>query len=168
MLEMTAPPLVSHLILDARPRPATERELRRRYKVPAHGQLALCVFEVRLDGYRHYCCWAGGELMHETGMREPQLTLIGRAAVEALVNLPFHATNPDGSLDLLVVQEVIVGATPLQDKVAATLREHRDRPVCFMGDLAGALDGLMAPAFNLTGAPLTVAECAGPGPMVLQ
>lgn len=170
MEQQDQPELVTHMILDARPTPETERALRQQFKVPARVEhMTLCVFEVRLDGFAHYCCWAGGEVPR-SGPNEgkPMLTLIGQAAAEALALLPFHRREAGDPLGVMVIQEVRLGATPLREKVVATLRATRGKPVCFVGDLAHELDGLMGPAFNLTGHPLRAAECAGPGPLVLQ
>lgn len=165
MEPQAAAPLVSHMIVDARPSTVTEARLRARLKGASKNvAVGLCVFEVHLDGFVHHCCWAGGELPRSGPQQGGvMLTEIGNAAVEALSALPFYA-----GADHLVVQELILGATPLQDKVVACLRNNRGAPVAFVGDLAGELDGKMGPAFNLTGMPLEVKQCRAPGPLVTQ
>lgn len=105
-------------------------------------QLAYMVFETKIDGVAYYCCWSGGVI--EGG--EPKLTEVGRAALEVLVALPI------GNDDTLYFQELKIGATPLKKKVICMLREKPPlSKVCFVGDMAGELDGKLAEAFNLSG-----------------
>lgn len=102
--------------------------------------MAFMVFETVFKAKTVYCCWSGGALVDG----ELQLTLIGRASMEALVNLPF------GSEDEIRFQELRLGHTPLRDKVRATIMAAPDgAKICFFGDMQGELDGHMAKALNL-------------------
>ncbi len=107
---------------------------------PSHTVLQFMVFEARLGPKRVYCCLAGGEL---SPAGEVLLTTIGRYALEALVSkLP-----PDSTV---IMQELQLGKVPLKRKVKATIAAAPpDAGVCFFGDMAGELDGLMFDAIGL-------------------
>ncbi len=106
-------------------------------------QLAYMVFETKVDGATYYCCWSGGDL--EGG--EPRLTETGRAALEVLVALPV------GDDEALYFQQIKIGETPLRKKVIRMLKEKpAGSKICFIGDMAGELDGKLPDAFNLQGA----------------
>lgn len=96
---------------------------------------------------RVLCCWAGGDV-GKGG--EVMISMIGRAAVNALMRLPSCMDDqPDGK-GRLVFRQVKLGATPLRDKVIdAVLDAQPGDRLCFIGDLAKELDGKMGPAFNL-------------------
>lgn len=92
-----------------------------------------------------FCCWSGGRI---TPDKQPELTPVGHGAVEALVSmLP--------KFEGLIFAELRMGKTPLQDKVIARILDAPpDTRICFVGDLAGELDGQMSLAFNITGEPI--------------
>lgn len=88
---------------------------------------------------------------------EPMFTLVGRAAFEALANLPF--ADPQGTL---IVKELRMGATPLREKVLRTFRQTADTRelICFIGDMQGELDGHMPVAFSMEGS-VNIVDCVG-------
>lgn len=90
-------------------------------------------------------------------MAEPRITPVGQAALEALATLPF--ADPQGAL---VMKELRMGVTPLREKVLKTFRQTADTRelICFIGDMAGELDGHMPKAFNMDGK-VDLVECAG-------
>lgn len=91
------------------------------------------------------CCWSGGRI---TPDKQPELTAVGHGAVEALISIP-------PKFEGLIFAELRMGVTPLQDKVIArVLGAPDDARICFVGDLAGELDGKMSLAFNITGEPI--------------
>lgn len=170
-------PLRSKIIIGATPSPETAALLRTLSSSADDVQINLCVFEVEVDGAVRYCCWAGGTVtapvvkkgrptpriiaIDRNSALLPSLTPVGQAAVEALVNLPC-LQNERGLHATLVFQEIAIGKTPLRDKVLASFRMSADARaiIAFVGDLHGALDGHMSPAFNLVGA-IDVSACKG-------
>lgn len=141
--------LTTKLIMGSKPEPETLLELQQKAGVPADTSISLMVFETSFKGKKIYNCWSGGVI--ENG--KPKLTLIGRAALEALVNLPL------GSNDLLVFQELKIGPTPLREKVRATvMRAAPDTKICFIGDMQGELDGHMHKAFNVLRDPINISH----------
>lgn len=141
-------PLRSYLIYGAEPRIETARLLLADWADNPEHIVTMQVFEVHHEGRTHLCAWAGGTI--ERGANgQPAgmvLTTVGKGAVEALVDLP-------GRMAGLAVVELRVGKTPLVDKVRERLREAGAEGVrfVFVGDMAGELDGLMSPLFNLVG-----------------
>lgn len=128
--------------------------------VRKYDQIALSIFEVVVDGSVRYCCWAGGKLamppadLAESNPPLPALSPAGQATVQAMMKLPFF----QGKLAFI---ELLVGATPLQEKVVRAFQNTpSDMMLCFFGDLAGALDGKMAPCFNVHGL-IDVRDCVG-------
>lgn len=117
------------------------------------------VFEVQIDKQVRYCCWSGGTMRDDQGqnMAEPRATLVGQAALEALAGLPF--ADPQGTL---VMKELRMGATPLREKVLKVFRQTADTRelICFIGDMAGELDGHMPKAFNMNGS-VNLVDCVG-------
>lgn len=109
----------------------------------SYGQkLVYMVFETKVDGTVYYCCWSGGVI--EDG--EPKVTEIGQAALEVLMALPV------GNDHALYFQHLRVGVTPLRKKVIRMLKEKPPlSKVCFIGDMAGELDGKLPEAFNVIG-----------------
>ncbi len=100
------------------------------------------VMKVKLDHKTYYCCLSGGKF--ENG--EALLTEIGRAALETLLALPVGIDTS------VVMQEVKIGSTPLSQKVKQTLRKlPSGSKICFFGDMAGELDGVLIDAFNVSG-----------------
>lgn len=134
--------LESKLITGVTASDVTNRRLGKEIGLQARQQLAYMVFETKLDGKTYYCCWSGGALIDG----DVHLTQVGRAAMETLDGLPVGDNNT------LVMQQLKIGATPLRDKVEATLRRFPSgSKVCFFGDMSGELDGEMHAAFNVTG-----------------
>jgi hypothetical protein len=132
--------LSSKLIHGTKPEPSTITEIQQTLGVPADRQIALMVFETSFKDKKIYCCLSGGRI--EDG--EPHLTLIGRAAMEALLNLPL------GDSTSLILQELLVGPTPIRDKVrAAVMRAPAGAKLCFIGDMQGELDGIAFQSLNV-------------------
>ncbi len=130
----------TRFIQGSKPGPITLRRLMAEFGLPADVAVELMVFEVSYGGGKYYCCWSGGELRDGA----PYLTLVGRAAMEALSNLPL------GDSAILVMQELKLGPTPLRDKIRQTLERHpANSKICFLGDMQGELDGHMYEAFNV-------------------
>jgi hypothetical protein len=122
--------------------------------IKAVDSVNFCVFEVTVDGDKVvYCCWSGGDI---TPDGEVLMSPIGEAAAEALANLPM------GSNESLTICQLKIGPTPLQDKILANLRAAKPgAKLCFLGDLAGELDGKMSPAFNyVDNDPLMIGDMA--------
>jgi len=132
--------LSTKLIEGTKPEAETLAELQKKMSLPAGKSITLMVFETSFKDKKVYCCWSGGAIKDG----EPQLTLVGKAALEALVNLPL------GSTEALIFQELKQGPTLLKDKVrAAIMRAPEGAKICFVGDMQGELDGHMHKAFNL-------------------
>lgn len=141
--------LVTKMILGTKPNPDTLAELQRSAGVPPGVAINLMVFESRFKQKAVYCCWSGGEIIDD----QPRLTLVGKAALEALINLPL------GDSSTLIFQELKMGPTPLREKVrAAVMRAPEGAKICFIGDMAGELDGEMHRAFNVTKETISVAH----------
>lgn len=135
----------SKLILGAKPAPEMLADMQRKLGVDANVLPQFMVYQVTLDNRTHYCCWSGGKIVGD----DVQLTDIGLAALESLSYLP----RALGETRALVFQQMVLGPTPLQEKVIATLRNApKGARTCFFGDLAKELDGHMGPAFNVVGA----------------
>lgn len=132
--------LSSKLIHGTKPEVSTIDEIQRVMGLPADRQIALMVFETSFKDKKVYCCLSGGAI--ENG--EPRLTLIGKAALEALINLPM------GDETSLILQELKVGPTPIREKVrAAVMRAPEGSKLCFIGDMQGELDGVAFKALNV-------------------
>lgn len=107
------------------------------------------VFETSFKSKKIYCCLSGGAI--EDG--EASLTLVGQAAMEALLNLPF------GDSSTLIMQELKIGPTPIREKVrAAVMRAPEGAKVCFIGDMQGELDGVAFDALNPSGEIINIAH----------
>jgi hypothetical protein len=133
------PDIKSTLIIGAKPSDKTLLKAQKALGLAPDQAMEFMVFEVEYDHDTYYCCWSGGYM--ENG--EPFMTPAGQAAFEALANLPFGQKR-------LIIQELKLGETPLQDKIKMTLtRANAGDKICFFGDMAGELDGHMSPAFNL-------------------
>jgi len=133
--------LVTKLIEGTKPEAQTMLEIQQQMGIPPDRSLNLMVFETSFKDKKVYTCWSGGEIRDG----EPRLTLIGRAALEALLNLPL------GSNDKLIFQELKLGTTPIKEKVrAAIMKAEHGATMCFIGDMQGELDGQMHKAFNLS------------------
>jgi hypothetical protein len=131
--------LSSRFIHGTKPEASTLSEIQEATGVPTDRQIALMVFETTFKTKKIYCCLSGGVV--ENG--EPKLTLIGRAALEALINLPL------GDQTTLIFQELKAGPTPVREKIrAAVMRAPEGSKICFIGDMQGELDGVAFNALN--------------------
>jgi hypothetical protein len=148
---MTTAYLQSRVILGAKCTPETEAKLRATSDAKAYDAVTFMLFEAHLGHKVVNCCMSGGVLDPVT--REPSFTLVGLASVEALQIYAKDAKN-------LVFQEIKKGPTPLQEKIKATLLAVPDDTiVCFVGDMAGELDGF-SKEFNPTGEPILINDFA--------
>jgi hypothetical protein len=152
--------IVSRLIIGARCSEATARAL----GPPPEGAVhSFCVFQTtasRGDRVRRVlCCWSGGRIA-----ADPEFTPVGLAAFEALMRLPSCMDDHPAVPPIPVIQQLIVGRTPLRDKIIdAVLEAPPGARLCFLGDLAGELDGLMSPAFNFADSePITLDDDGRP------
>lgn len=151
----TPPRLVSRLILGATASPETLAEIRaHKPHLRAAEKINFSVFESTVDGKVVYCCWSGGYIKDN----HPHLTDVGRGAIEALLSMPL------GQNETIAFQELKLGPTPLREKVInCLLKVAPATKVCFVGDLAGELDGHMSLAFNIMdGAPLVLKPWGDP------
>lgn len=146
----TAAEILSHLIIGPRASEETEAAIRKNQKV--FQEIGFCVFKTYVGHKWVYCCWAGGKLEMRDAKASPLVSLIGQGAIEALSNLP-------GEASALIFAEIRLGKTPIQDKVKQAILDAPDGArICFIGDLAGELDGKMSLAFNITGHPIMLGE----------
>lgn len=119
------------------------RQLRAVHGIPDDTALMLMVFRTSYGEKSVDCCWAGGKL--EPPMMEPELTVVGLAAMEALMSLP-------GLVGPVIFAELKLGPTPLAEKVAKVIMDAPEGArIIFVGDLSKELSGHMAPTFNVTG-----------------
>jgi hypothetical protein len=141
--------LSSKLIHGTKPEAATITELQQAMGLRNDQQIALMVFETSFKDKKIYCCLSGGDI--EDG--EPRLTLVGKAALEALVNLPM------GDSTSLIFQQLKVGPTPVREKMrAAVMRAPAGAKLCFIGDMQGELDGVAFNALNVGQETLNIAH----------
>lgn len=144
--------IVSRMIIGAETDPALVAKL----DLPPGAEANFCVFESTASrgpvARRVLCCWSGGHIDPERGAL---FTPAGMAACDTLMRLPACMDDRPADQGRLVLREVKLGKTPLRDKVIdAILAAAPGDRLCFVGDLAGALDGKMGPAFNLAGEPI--------------
>lgn len=133
----------SRMIQGAKANPETIAEIQKEMGLGPDTNITFLALEVEFDRKTFYCALSGGRL--ENG--EPALTLIGRAALEAVINYP-------SSNDTLTFQQVVLGETPLKTKVKATLKKApANSKICFFGDMQGELDGVLLDVFNLQQSP---------------
>jgi hypothetical protein len=149
--------IVSRLIINVPCNPELVRKLPQRGR--RKGSPVFCVFETTASrgdrAARVLCCWSGGRVDTEKG---PVFTPIGACAFDALMRLPL-CMGEHPALDVVpVIREIRMGRTPLRDKVIdAILEAPPGARLCFLGDLAGELDGQMNLAFNiLDGEPIVL------------
>jgi hypothetical protein len=155
----------SKFILGASPHPQTEQLLRISQGLAPDTELIMMVFEVEIDHTTRYCCWSGGKMLADPagiGGVMPHLTPIGEAACEALLRLPYLYGADGEFLYTIVFHEVVMGKTPIRDKVMAGFRRTADvnAVICFVGDLAGELDGVVGKTMNINGV-IEVGKIAG-------
>lgn len=133
----------SRMIQGAKANPETIVEIQKQMGIAPDTNIAFMALEVEFDRKTFYCALSGGKI--ENG--EPALTLIGRAALEAVLNYP-------SSNETLTFQQVVLGDTPLKTKVKATLKKApANSKICFFGDMQGELDGVLLDVFNLQKTP---------------
>jgi hypothetical protein len=134
------PTIKSKFISTAQPSKETKSELLKQVGAPEGSDIQLMVFEVDYDQKKLYVCLSGGGIKDS----EPHFTLTGKAAFEALSSL-------DTPNDTLTIQHVVIGETPLENKVKDTLKKApANSSICFVGDMQGELDGVLYNIFNVT------------------
>jgi hypothetical protein len=143
--------IVSRMILGAQADPKLVRKVARSAHVPKGAQINFCIFQTTASrggrAGRVLCCWSGGKLDKKNG---PLMSPAGMAAADALMNLPACMDDFPGTKGRLVIRELKLGPTPLRDKVIdAVLEAQPGDRLCFLGDLAGELDGKMGLTFNI-------------------
>lgn len=130
----------SKLIPGAQPSEETKTELLKRINAPVGTNIQLMVLEVDYDRKKLYVCLSGGDIVDG----EPNFTLTGKAAFEALCNV--QTVN-----ETLTIQHVVIGETPLKSKVKSTLKNApANSSICFIGDMQGELDGVLSDIFNIS------------------
>jgi hypothetical protein len=158
---MTDTTIVSRMILGAEFDPELVKVLREAHGLDEDVQINMNVFETTVSRGKRtgqvLCCWAGGKIDKDgwQNASDLQLTLAGRAAIDALMKLPACVDPKPGRTGRMVVRELRIGKTPLRDKVidAVLAAEPGDR-IAFVGDLAGELDGKMGVTFNPSAEPI--------------
>lgn len=120
----------------------TNRRITRDMGISPGTQIAYMLLKVKLENKNYYCCLSGGHIENN----ETYFTEVGKAAFETLLHLPA------GNDSDVVVQEIKIGQTPLEEKVKTILRKlPSGSRVCFLGDMAGELDGVLFNVFNVSG-----------------
>jgi hypothetical protein len=134
------PKVISKLVSGAKAEPETLRKIQDLMGIQPGIAIELMVFQITYGSRTSYCCWSGGELRKG----QPYLTLVGQAAMEALVNLP------RGNEGELIFQELIPGSIPLREKVEMVLEKASDgAKICFVGDMQGELGHQLHEAFGV-------------------
>jgi len=141
--------LLSRLIRGTKPEANTLLALQQSMGLPPNRSIGLLVLEITLGMKTVYACLSGGKVVDG----DLRLTLVGGAALEALLNLPM------GGDSQLIIQEVAIGATLLEDKVLAAVERAPDgAKICFVGDMQGELDGKILPALKLSDGVIDIAH----------
>lgn len=145
--------IVSRMIIDATCGPEMLALLRQANPgLEADRQVVLCVFQTTVSRgartARVLCCLSGGRFAPNG---QPELTMVGQAALDALMRLPACMDDRLAEKGTLAFQELRIGPTPLRDKVIdALLEAPPGARYCFFGDLAGELNGKTFETFNVT------------------
>ena len=106
-------------------------------------KICAVLLKVSFERKTFYCCMAGGEVDAVKG--DFSLTHIGRMTLDALMNLPVKNEQ-------IVFQEVKIGTIPLRQKITRVFRRFPSgTKICFIGDMAGELDGVLFNVFNVEG-----------------
>lgn len=156
---MRFPKIVSQMIIGATAEEDTLKRLRERQKLPTADHIGFSVFKTTVGTKTIYCCWSGGRLNKDA---QPELTLVGKGALEALCSLPNVMGMGIPKPSALIFAEVRLGKTPLTDKVKERILQAPENAfICFVGDLAKELDGHMGKAFGLTGDPIFTPKSEG-------
>jgi hypothetical protein len=154
-MKKSKPLIESRLILGAQPPDDIAQAIRESENLAPDAVISPCVFEVQVCGQTRYCCWSGGRMMPgEDGNPEPEFTPMGHVAFAALLSLPFLSKKK------IIIQQIVKGRTPIRDKVINAFLASRGTkaPICFVGDLAGELDGEMFKSVNMAGF-VELSEC---------
>ena len=145
---MTVATIQSRLYIGTHCSPETEQRIREAYGTPKSESVGFIVMQTSVGHKTVDCCCSGGQLDHAT--KEPSFTLIGLGALEALINLP-------GEASALIYAEVRKGRTPVAEKIKQIILDAPPGArICFIGDLAGELDGVLTPALNPSGTPIVL------------
>jgi hypothetical protein len=101
------------------------------------------LMKVRFNNKTFYCCMAGGKV--DAYGSDASLTVIGKFTLQALIELPVKQTP-------IVLQEIKIGTVSLKQKVIRVFRQYPSgTKICFIGDIAGELDGILIKIFNIDG-----------------
>jgi len=134
------------MVIGPLPEEDTLREIRAALGAVEGDGLCFMLFESTIGDKTVYCCASGGELVNG----QPQFTLIGMGALEALVNIPHRGKGTE----MVFFQELKIGPTPIKEKIKRALTEAPDgAKICFVGDMQGELDGHILPSMNVSKAP---------------
>ena len=110
--------------------------------LPMGVKLRYMVFKTFIDDKPIFCCMSGGKMING----QPHLTSVGEATLAALCNIT------SSSKEVIICQEVNIGKTPLKIKVKKALKKvPRNSVICFVGDMAKELDGVLLPILNVKG-----------------
>lgn len=134
--------LSSTLIKDVMPEPSTLARLQEICTAAAGKRILLMVFEVRYGAKKVYCCLSGGHI--DAGVAK--MTLVGRAAYEALCNLPVESST------LPIFCELVDNEASLHRAIEESIKRAPDSSkLCFVGDFQGKLHGRVLEALRLSG-----------------
>ncbi len=110
--------------------------------LPMGVKLRYMVFKTFIDDKPIFCCMSGGKMING----QPHLTSVGEATLAVLCNIT------SSSKEVIIFQEVNIGKTPLKIKVKKALKKvPRNSVICFVGDMAKELDGVLLPILNVKG-----------------
>ena len=110
--------------------------------LPMGVKLRYMVFKTFIDDKPIFCCMSGGKMING----QPHLTSVGEATWAVLCN------STSSSKEVIIFQEVNIGKTPLKIKVKKALKKvPRNSVICFVGDMAKELDGVLLPILNVKG-----------------
>jgi hypothetical protein len=139
--------LKSQIITGAKPDPETIAMVQDKMGIDKDVSMEFMVFSVQCDGKTVYCCWSTGKIEDN----ETYFSLIGKASLEALINLPLGSRAP------LVIRELKLCSQPLESSILNTIRAvEPGSKICFLGDMTGELDGYMFDAFNVQDETLSI------------
>jgi|ETNvirnome_2_300_1030623.scaffolds.fasta_scaffold00372_15 hypothetical protein len=126
-------------LIEAPASPEIEANLLQLNEIPGTYRPVFMVFETVCRGKTIYICLSGGRMVDG----EPELTITGSAAFDALIRLP-------GDCKVMIFKEVKIGKTPLREKVEQTIMDAPEGArICFFGDMWGELDGVLLDALNM-------------------
>lgn len=135
---------IKSTLIDVKLTPEDNKKLTEELGIDNKKILKPLLLRVKFEHKTYYCCMSGGCIDKEN--QDVLLTPVGRATLDALAVFS-NQKNPEF---LLVLQEIRLGKVSLEEKVKRSLRAYpSNTSICFIGDMAGELDGILLDVFNL-------------------